>query len=71
MSESGYDFVDLAGTSEISWEDATKNIIEVAARTLRDLRVAEISRLDVKIRDNQIVKYRVRLRLSFKYEQEE
>ena len=67
MSESVYDFVDLVGTSEVSWDDAIRKLIEKASSSLRELRVAEVTRLDVKIRDGQIAKYRVRVKLSFKY----
>ena len=67
MSESVYKIIELVGTSDNSWEDAMKTCIDKAAATLKELRVAEVTRLDVKIRDNQIVKYRVRVKLSFKY----
>ena len=67
MSESIYKIIELVGTSETSWDEVMKNCIDKAAKTLKELRVAEVTRLDVKIRDNQIVKYRVRVKLSFKY----
>ncbi|MHA1750853.1 MAG: dodecin family protein, partial [Candidatus Helarchaeota archaeon] len=53
---------------EKSWEDAMKNLIDEASKTLRDLRIAEVVEMDVKIDKNKIVLYRVRARLSFKYE---
>ena len=66
--DSTYDVITLVGTSTISWEDAVKKIVEQAAKTLRNLRVAEVERLDVKMKDNKIVRYRARVKLSFKYE---
>ena len=65
-----YKFIELVGTSEKSWEDAVKGIIEKAAATLRDLRVAEIKELDVKIEDQKISQYRAKVKLSFKFEKE-
>ncbi len=52
----------------MSWEDAARHAVEAAAGTLRDLRIAEVSKLDIKIEDGKIVAYRVRVSLSFKYE---
>ncbi len=66
--DSIYDFVTLVGTSDKSWEDAVQKIVAQAAKTIRNLRVAEVEQLDVKIRDQKIVKYRARVKLSFKYE---
>ncbi len=63
-----YDVVTLIGTSDKSWEDAVAKIVAQAALTLRNLRVAEVEKLDVKIREQKIVKYRARVKLSFKYE---
>ena len=71
MSESIYKIIELVGTSESSWEDAIKNCIATASASLKELRVAEVTRLDVKIREGQIVKYRVRVKVSFKYMKEE
>jgi dodecin len=68
-SKSGvYRVTELVGTSSSSWEDAAKNAVETAAKSLRGLRVAEISKLDLKIEDGKVVAYRARLSLSFKYE---
>ena len=68
-SESGvYRVTEIIGTSPTSWEDAAKNAVETAAKSLRDLRVAEISKLDVKIEDGKVVAYRARVSLSFKYD---
>ncbi len=63
-----YDVVTLIGTSDKSWEDAVQKIVAQAAKTIRNLRVAEIEKLDVKIRDQKIYKFRARVKLSFKYE---
>ncbi|UCE55710.1 MAG: dodecin domain-containing protein [Desulfobacterales bacterium] len=67
MAESVYKVIELVGTSESSWEDAAKNAVETAGKTLRDLRVAEISKLDLKVEDGKVVAYRARVNLSFKY----
>jgi dodecin len=63
-----YRVTDVIGTSTLSWEDAAKNAVETAAKSLRDLRVAEIEKLDLKIEDGKVVAYRARVSLSFKYE---
>jgi len=63
-----YRVTELVGTSPSSWEDAAKNAIEAAAKSLRGLRIAEISKLDMKIDAGKVVSYRARLTLSFKYE---
>ncbi|SPJ18326.1 conserved hypothetical protein [Burkholderiales bacterium] len=63
-----YRVTELVGTSPTSWEDAAKNAIEAAAKSLRGLRIAEISKLDMKIDAGKVVAYRARLTLSFKYE---
>jgi dodecin len=63
-----YKFVDLVGTSPTSWEDAAKSVVETASKTLRDLRIAEITMLDMKLENGKIVEYRARVKLSFKYE---
>ena len=73
MSESGretglYRITEIIGTSSISWEDAARNAIHVAAKSLRDLRIAEIIKLDMKIDGGEVVTYRARIALSFKYE---
>jgi len=68
-SESGvYRVTDVIGTSAVSWEDAAKNAVQTAAKSLRDLRIAEIGKLDVKIEGGKVVAYRARVSLSFKYE---
>jgi len=63
-----YRVTELVGTSASSWEDAAKNAVEAAAKSLRGLRIAEISKLDMKIDAGKVVAYRARLTLSFKYE---
>jgi flavin-binding protein dodecin len=63
-----YRVTEIIGTSAVSWEDAAKRAVETAGKSLRDLRIAEISKLDVKIEDGKVVAYRCRLSLSFKYE---
>ena len=68
MSDSVYRVTEVIGTSAESWEAAARNAVETAANTVRDLRVAEVTRQDVTVEDGKIVAYRVRLDLSFKYE---
>jgi flavin-binding protein dodecin len=63
-----YRVTEIIGTSPVSWEAAAKSAVETAANTLRDLRVAEVSQLDMKIEDGKVVAYRARVSLSFKYE---
>jgi flavin-binding protein dodecin len=71
MSEDSlYKRIELIGSSPNSWEDAVKSVVEKASKTLRDLRVAEVDQLDVKIDNNTVVAYRARVKLSFKYEKE-
>ena len=67
-ADSVYKVTEIIGTSANSWEDAAKNAVEVASGTLRDLRIAEVAKLDVKIDGGKVVEYRTRLQLSFKYE---
>ena len=66
--ESVYRITELVGTSSVSWEDAATRAIETAAGSLRDLRVADIIKLDVKVDGGKVVAYRARVSLSFKYE---
>jgi dodecin len=68
MSNSIYRVTEVIGTSTESWEDATKHAVETAARTLRDLRVGEIVKLDITIEDGRVTQYRSRVNISFKYE---
>ncbi|MCD6399222.1 dodecin domain-containing protein [candidate division WOR-3 bacterium] len=68
MAKSVYKIIELVGTSEISWEDAAKNAVETAGKSLKNLRIAEIVKLDMKIDKGKVVAYRARISLSFKYE---
>ena len=68
MSVGAYKIIELVGTSEVSWEDAAKNAVETAGKSLRDLRIAEVTKLDMKIEDGKVAAYRARLNISFKYE---
>jgi dodecin len=63
-----YKVVEVIGTSTQSWEDAAKNAVETAGRTLRDLRVAEVVKTDMTVKDGKVQTYRTRVLLSFKYE---
>ena len=63
-----YKIVELVGTSPTSWEEAAKEVIETSIKSLRDLRIAEVDKLDVRIDDGKIVEYRARVKLSFKFE---
>ena len=63
-----YRITELVGTSANSWEEAAANAVKTAAKTLRDIRVAEISKLDVVVDDGKVTAYRARVNLSFKYE---
>jgi len=68
MSDSVYDVIELVGTSTESWEKAAKAAIEMAAKSLRDLRIAEIEKLDVQLKDGKVETYRAKVKVSFKYE---
>jgi flavin-binding protein dodecin len=68
MPDSVYKIIELVGTSTESWEAAAKAAVVKAAKTLRDLRVAEISQLDMSLEDGKVVAYRAKVKLSFKYE---
>jgi flavin-binding protein dodecin len=68
MSDSVYRVTEVIGVSPDSWEAAAKNAVETAAKTVRDLRIAEATRFDVTIEDGKVASYRVRLDISFKYE---
>jgi flavin-binding protein dodecin len=68
MSESVYRVTEVIGSSADSWEAAARNAVETAAKTVRDLRIAEATRFDVTIDDGKVTAYRVRLDISFKYE---
>jgi flavin-binding protein dodecin len=70
VTNSIYRVTEVIGTSSDSWEDAVRHAVETAARTLRDLRVGEIGKLDVTIEDGHVTQYRARVNISFKYEAE-
>ena len=68
MAEGVYKIVEVVGVSEQSWEDAGRKAVETAAGSLRDLRVAEVTKLDMKVEDGKVAAFRARVSLSFKYE---
>ncbi len=68
MSDSVYKIIELVGTSANSWEEAAKNAVETAGKSLKELRVAEVRELDMKLEHGKVVAYRVKVKLSFKYE---
>ena len=68
MDNSVYKVIELVGTSDVSWEDAAKNAVETAGKSLSNLRIAEVNKLDLKIEDGKVVAYRARVFVSFKYE---
>jgi len=63
-----YRVIDVIGTSTTSWEDAAKSAVAMASKSLRDLRVAEVQKLDMKVEGGKVVAFRARVQLSFKYE---
>ena len=69
MPGSIYKFIDLVGTSATSWEDAAKMAVETASKTLREVRIAEVKELDMKVDAGKVALYRAKVRLSFKYEE--
>ena len=68
MSESVYKIIELVGSSSTSWEEAAKNAVENAGKALKDLRIAEITQMDMKIEDGKVTAYRAKVNLSFKYQ---
>jgi flavin-binding protein dodecin len=68
MSTSVYKVIELVGTSTNSWEEAAKNAVETAGKSLKNLRIAEISQLDMKVENGVATAFRARVKLSFKYE---
>ena len=69
MSNTGiYRVTEIVGTSTTSWEEAAANAVETAAKSLRDLRIAEVTKLDCRVEDGKVTAYRARVSLSFKYE---
>lgn len=68
MSDSVYKVIELVGTSTESWEKAAQNAINMASKNLRNLRIAEVSELDVQLEDGKIVRYRAKVKVSFRYQ---
>ena len=67
MAGSTYKIIELVGTSDHSWEEAAKTAIETAGESLKDLRIAEVTKLDLTIENSKVTSYRTRLNVSFKY----
>ena len=67
MSDSVYKVIELVGTSSDSWESAASNAVQMAGESLKDLRIAEVGKLDMKVEDGKVAAYRARVKLSFKY----
>jgi flavin-binding protein dodecin len=70
MASSVYKVIEIIGTSPVSWEAAAQAAVERASKTLRDLRVATVTELDVKIEDGKVESFRTKLKVSFKFEEE-
>ncbi|MCK9276033.1 MAG: dodecin family protein [Syntrophales bacterium] len=68
MNESVYKIIELVGTSNVSWEEAAKKAVETAGSTLRDLRIAEVTKLDMTLEEGKIKNYRARVNVSFRLE---
>ncbi len=68
MSDSVYKVIELVGTSSKSWEEAAKNAVERAGQSLKNLRIAEVGRMDMTLEDGKVTAYRARVTVSFKYE---
>lgn len=67
--ESTYKVIELIGTSPVSWEEAAKNAVDTARKTLKDLRVAEAVEFDMKVEDGKVTAYRTKVKISFKYQE--
>lgn len=68
MSGNVYKVIELIGTSEVSWEDAAKTAVETASKSLEDIRIAEVNKMDLKIENGKVTAYRTRVHVSFKYQ---
>lgn len=68
MPDRVYKIIELVGTSDVSWEEAAKHAVEIASESLQDLRIAEVSQLDMRVEKGKVVEYRAKVNLSFKYE---
>lgn len=66
--DSVYKVIELVGTSENSWEEAAKNAVDTAGKSLKNLRIAEVSELDMRLEDGKVAAYRAKVKISFKYE---
>jgi flavin-binding protein dodecin len=71
MDGSVYKIIELVGSSKTSWEEAVQIVVNTASQSLRDMRVAEVKELDVKLENGKITEYRAKVRISFKYEKED
>jgi len=69
MAASVYKIIELVGTSKKSWEEAARNAVETAGKSLKDLRIAEVTKLDMQITKGKVMAYRARVSVSFKYKQ--
>ena len=67
MNDSDYKIIELVGTSQASWEISADNAVAVASKSLKDLRVAEVSKLDLTVEDGKVVDFRTRVKMSFKH----
>ena len=67
MPESTYKIIELVGTSDVSWAEAAKAAVELAGKSLRDLRIAEVVKLDMTVEDGKVASFRTRVNVSFKY----
>ncbi len=67
MAGSTYKIIELVGTSDTSWEEAARTAVETAGESLKDLRIAEVTKLDVTIENGKLTSYRARINVSFKY----
>ena len=67
MAGSTYKIIELVGTSDVSWEEAAKTAVDTAGESLKDLRIAEVTKLDVTIENGKLTSYRARINVSFKY----
>ncbi len=70
MAKSVYKVIELVGKSPKSWEDAAKNAVETAGKSLKDLRIAEVKKLDMQVDQGKVVSYRARVKISFKFKHE-
>jgi flavin-binding protein dodecin len=71
MPESVYKIIEVVGSSEESWEDAARKAVETAGKSLKDLRVAEVADLDMKLEEGKVMAFRARVKISFKYHDED